>query len=141
MGKQAVRRADVQRFKAENEAALESYQQALALFRAVGDRLGEANTLQAIGFMKLDMGDGEAGLKALNEALAFFRQVGDPVGQANTFWGWGIRLVQNGNLKEAEPMIVQAVEVGDQIAPEHPFTIRMANVLVQIRDDMLNEQG
>jgi len=119
-------------------SALASYGQALELFRAVGSRLGEANTLQAIGFMKLDTGDGEAGLSTLDEALALFRQVGDRVGQANTWWGLGIWLAQNGNLKEAEPLMARAVALGNQIAPGHPFTVQMENVLRQLRD-MLKE--
>ena len=40
---------DVQNFRKEIDAALESYSHALALFRQVGDRLGEANVLKAIG--------------------------------------------------------------------------------------------
>ncbi|MBI3359893.1 MAG: hypothetical protein HY023_02155, partial [Chloroflexi bacterium] len=40
---------DVQSFRAERDAALESYRQALDLFRAVGARLGEANVLRSIG--------------------------------------------------------------------------------------------
>jgi len=36
---------DVQQFRKQMDAALESYAQALGLFRAVGDRLGEANVL------------------------------------------------------------------------------------------------
>ena len=40
---------DVQNFRDERDKALGSYEQALGLFREVGDRLGEANVLQAMG--------------------------------------------------------------------------------------------
>ncbi len=40
---------DVQNFRDERDAALESYRQALDLFRSVGSRLGKANTLLAQG--------------------------------------------------------------------------------------------
>ena len=121
------------------EAALDSYRQALDLFRAVGSRLGEANTLKAIGFMKLDKGDRKAGLKALDEAMALYRQVSDRVGQVNTWWGLGIRLAQNGDLKEAESLMAQAVELGNQFAPGHPVTVHMESTLNQVRG-RLDEQ-
>jgi hypothetical protein len=38
---------DVQQFRDERDAAPKSYEQALQLFRAVGDRLGEANVYLA----------------------------------------------------------------------------------------------
>jgi hypothetical protein len=90
--------------------------------------------------MKLDTEDGEAGSNALDEALALYRQVGDRVGQANTFWGLGIRLAQNGNLQEAEPLIAQTLELVQQFIPDHPFTAQVETVLEQIRNS-LNEQG
>ena len=40
---------DVQQFRDERDAALASYNEALKLFKAVGDHLGEANVLKAIG--------------------------------------------------------------------------------------------
>jgi len=128
------------RWRYENEAALESYQAALRLFRAVGDRLGEANTLQAIGFMKLDTGDGEAGLNDLEAGLALYKQVGDRVGQANTYWGLGMRWAQEGRLQEAEALITQTLELVEQFIPAHPFTDQVRTVLEQVRG-LLSEQG
>ncbi len=75
---------DVQQFRKEIDAALESYQQALALFRAVGARLGEANTLQAIGDVQQFRKEIDAALESYQQALALFRAVGDRLGEANT---------------------------------------------------------
>ena len=44
---------DVQNFRKELDKALGSYEQALGLFREVGDRLGEANVLQAMGMCRI----------------------------------------------------------------------------------------
>ena len=86
--------------------------------------------------MKYDTRDGDAGLKALNEALALYRRIDDRVGQANVYLGVGIRLAQNGNLQEAEPLIAQALELWEQIASDHPFTAHIKTVLEQIRNSL-----
>jgi len=74
----------------ELDRALASYAAALELFRAVGDRLGEANTLRAIGdvqsFRKEEM---EAALASYAAALELFRAVGDRLGEANTLQAIG----------------------------------------------------
>jgi tetratricopeptide (TPR) repeat protein len=71
------------------EAALESYRQALDLFRAVGDRLGEANTLKAIGDVQRFKDENEAALESYRQALDLFRAVGSRLGEANTLQAIG----------------------------------------------------
>jgi tetratricopeptide (TPR) repeat protein len=124
---------DVQKFRDDRDAALESYAAALGLYRQVGARLGEANVLQAQGFLQLDAGRDEAGLQALNSALGFYRQIGERVGQANIYWGLGLRLAQNGALTEAEPLLAEAVRLGNQIAPGNPVIAGWEQVLAQVR--------
>ena len=46
---------DVQNFRKELDKALGSYEQALGLFREVGDRLGEANVLKAMGMCRISV--------------------------------------------------------------------------------------
>jgi tetratricopeptide (TPR) repeat protein len=72
------------RWRYETDPALASYDQALALFQAVGDRLGEANTLQAIGDVQRFRDDYDAALASYDQALALFQAVGDRLGEANT---------------------------------------------------------
>ncbi|MCP5142691.1 MAG: tetratricopeptide repeat protein [Gammaproteobacteria bacterium] len=64
-------------------AALHSYQDALQLYRDVGDRLGEANTLRAIGDLQQFRDDRDAALHSYQDALQLFRDVGDRLGEAN----------------------------------------------------------
>jgi tetratricopeptide (TPR) repeat protein len=130
---------DVQNFRKEIDAALASYQQALGLYKAVGARLGEANTLQAIGFLMLDTDHAEAGVEDLQQALNLYLTVGDRVGQANIYWGRATRLLQQNALKEAEPLLAQAVTLGQQFAPDHPVIQQWAAVLDQVRQAL--QQG
>jgi tetratricopeptide (TPR) repeat protein len=74
---------DVQQFRDERDAALESYNQALMLFRQVGAKLGEANVLQSIGDVQQFRKDNDAALESYNQALMLFRQVGAKLGEAN----------------------------------------------------------
>lgn len=61
---------DVQQFRDDRDAALQSYNDALALFKAVGDKLGEANTKLAIARMN-NVPD------LYREAIALYTQIGD----------------------------------------------------------------
>ncbi len=127
------------RWRYEMDAALDSYQQALALFRAVGARLGEANTLQAIGTFHLGQGEYKEALQLLDQALKLYQQIGDRVGQANLYWSLGLYLAQHDALREAESLIAQAVALGNQFAPGHPVTLQMERVLEQVRSKLTDQ--
>jgi len=72
--------------------ALERYEEALAFYRNIGvseappveARLGEANTLQAIGDVLQFLDRRTEALERYEEALAFYRDIGDRLGEANT---------------------------------------------------------
>ena len=80
---------DVQQFRKELDAALESYAAALRLFREIGDRLGEANVLQAIGDVQQFRDDRDAALESYAAALRLFREIGAKLGEANVQLSWG----------------------------------------------------
>src|SRR5579859_6946747 len=80
---------DVQQFRDEREAALESYQQALTLFRATGARLGEANVLKAIGDVQEFRDEREAALDSYQQALALYQAMGARLGEANVLMAIG----------------------------------------------------
>jgi len=74
---------DVQQFRDDRDAALESYNEALKLFQKVGAKLGEANVRKAIGDVQQFRDDRDAALESYNEALKLFQKVGDKLGEAN----------------------------------------------------------
>jgi tetratricopeptide (TPR) repeat protein len=79
----------VQQFRDERDAALESYRQALDLFRATGSRLGEANTLKAIGDVQQFRDERDAALESYRQALDLFRATGSRLGEANVLVSLG----------------------------------------------------
>ncbi|RAM48187.1 MAG: hypothetical protein C6Y22_28990, partial [Hapalosiphonaceae cyanobacterium JJU2] len=66
------------------QEALKYYNQSLPLTRAVGDRSGEATTLNNIGLVYSDLGQKQEALKYYNQSLPLTRAVGDRSGEATT---------------------------------------------------------
>ncbi|MFL5805013.1 MAG: tetratricopeptide repeat protein, partial [Roseiflexaceae bacterium] len=104
---------DVQQFRKETNAALESYQQALTLYQAVGDRLGEANVRQAIGDVQQFRDQRDAALESYQQALTLFQAVGSKLGEANT-------------LAAQSRLLIDADSVQSQVLLEQAATQRQA---------------
>src|SRR5262249_59200004 len=73
------------------------YQQALPICRQVGDRAGEAATLNNIGMVYTRRGDGENALHHYQQALPITRQVGDRAGEAATLNNIGLVYTRRGD--------------------------------------------
>jgi hypothetical protein len=93
---------DVQQFRDEREAALDSYQQALALFRAVGARLGEANVLLAIAPFA------EKPAEAFSIAISLYESIGDRYSVARGLYYFGLWLRNQGQVDEAKAAFAQS---------------------------------
>ncbi|MGH9840621.1 MAG: TIR domain-containing protein [Blastocatellia bacterium] len=65
---------DVQSFRDEKDAALQSYDQALTLFKQVGDNLGQANVFRVVGDVQSFRGEKDAALKSYNTALDLYNR-------------------------------------------------------------------
>ena len=81
--------SNVLRLAGDYTNALASAQRGLAVARQVGDRLGEANVLQAIGDVQQFRDDRAGALASYGQALDLFRQVGDRLGEANVLQAIG----------------------------------------------------
>jgi tetratricopeptide (TPR) repeat protein len=80
---------DVQQFRDDRDAALTSYHEALTLYRALGDRLGEANVRKAIGDVQQFRKELDAALTSYHEALTLYRALGARLGEANVLQAIG----------------------------------------------------
>ncbi|NET35027.1 MAG: tetratricopeptide repeat protein [Cyanothece sp. SIO1E1] len=107
------------KFKDDIQRAFASYNQALNLSRKTNDRLGEANTLQAIGDVLQFLDRRSEALENYEQALAFYRQVGDRLGEANTLQAIGDVLQFLKRSSEALENYEQALafyrQVGDRL--------------------------
>ena len=84
------------------DQALELYERSAAIWRELGNRVGEASASQAVGMMKLGAGrpPGET-VEPVKRAVETFRQVGERFGLANSLHVLAMALRQNGLLEEA----------------------------------------
>ncbi|HET9653925.1 MAG TPA: tetratricopeptide repeat protein [Kineosporiaceae bacterium] len=98
--------------------SLASYEQALALYRAAGDRRNEAATLSGIGAVYRGLGDRGRALEYLQQALPILREVGDRAGEAATLSSIGVVYDDLGERGRALEYYQQALptlrEVGDR---------------------------
>ncbi len=79
---------DVQQFRDDRDAALESYAQALQRFNDIGSLLGQANVLKAIGDVQQFRKELDAALESYAQALQRFNDIGSLLGQANVLTDW-----------------------------------------------------
>ncbi|MFJ4782137.1 AfsR/SARP family transcriptional regulator [Streptomyces sp. NPDC088794] len=80
----------IQRRLARYEAAATHHQQALALYRRIGNRTGEARNLTNQGVLHELRGQYRQALDCHGQAVTLFRQTGDPGGQADALNNLGI---------------------------------------------------
>src|SRR5262245_39283511 len=98
--------------------ALDLYNQALGLPRAVGDRHGEAGMLNNIGGVYDTLGENEKALDFYNQALPLMRETGDRSGEAGTLNNIGVVYDSLGEKRKALDLYNQALslmrETGDR---------------------------
>ena len=80
---------DLARDRSDYDGAAARYEQALPLYRQVGDLLGEANCIQGLGYIALSCSDLDGATTQHEQALALYRQVGSVLGEAYCIQGLG----------------------------------------------------
>jgi tetratricopeptide (TPR) repeat protein len=102
---------------------LEYYGQALSLRRQVGNKGGEATTLNNIGKIYNELGEKDKALEYYEQALPLMMQVGDKSGEAVTCNNIGWIYYEQDQLEEAIPWVVRCIELMEQV---QDFTIQVA---------------
>ncbi len=114
------------------------YNEALSIVREVGDRAGEAATLNNIGGVHHGLGDRARALTYYNEALPILREVGARAGQAVTRFNVAMIHRGEGRLGEAVAELGLVVELNRQV--KHPESESAIAMLQQVRAE-LAERG
>ena len=101
------------------QEALQSYQQALSIYRELGDRAREGATLHNIGAVYRKLGQYPEALKHFQQALVIRREVGDRAGEGTTLHNIGAVYSKLGQYPQALEHCQQALvirrEVGDRV--------------------------
>jgi tetratricopeptide (TPR) repeat protein len=87
--KQATELRTKARSKQDREKALEKYQEALEIFRAVKSEKGQANTWNAIGLIYVSRSQYRQALECYDKALDLHKKLGNATGQATTLANMG----------------------------------------------------
>lgn len=106
---------DVQQFRDDRDAALESYEEALKLFRQVGAKLGEANVLSALCRMSVRDGKVEAAEKQLGEIVQMRKAIGDLYSEGADYGNFAFVLVESGYTEKAKEYAQRARTIFGQI--------------------------
>jgi tetratricopeptide (TPR) repeat protein len=104
------------------EQALEVGQQALELFRALGDRRGEALTLNGIGLTQARMGDEAGALDSYEAAVALLTELGDSHGAGRVLANMGALESGQGHDEQARAYLHDALERLEPGSVEHDRT-------------------
>ncbi|HZF40170.1 MAG TPA: CHAT domain-containing tetratricopeptide repeat protein, partial [Blastocatellia bacterium] len=95
----------------ETQKALEKYNETLPIFHAVGDRRGEAGTLNNIGVAYRLLGETQKALEKYNEALPIRRAIGDRWGEAIALHNIGDAYRLLGETRKALDMFNEALPI------------------------------
>ena len=93
----------------DKRQALDYYDKALPLMRAVGDRYGEAYTLSYLGEAHHSLGDHQRAMDYLSQALTLRQTVEDREGESSTRYQIARVECDRGNLDEARAQIEKAL--------------------------------
>ena len=118
----------------EPQRALEYYGQALPITREVGDRAGEAITLNNIGAVYRGLGEPQRALEYYGQALPIMREVGDRAGEAVTRYNMAMIHRAQGELDRAVAELEQVVELDRQVS--HPDLQSDTEMLHRVRQEL-----
>jgi tetratricopeptide (TPR) repeat protein len=125
----------------EKQKALDYYQQALPLWRAVGAtegtqiaRAGEATTLSNIGAVYDALGEKQKALDYLQQALPIRRAVGDRAGEANTLNNIGAVYDDLGEKQKALDYYQQALPLSRAVGDRSGEAIILTGIGLIYRD-------
>jgi hypothetical protein len=90
--------------------AAEQHSQALAIFRALGDRRGEAPTLNSLALALDAAGETDAAVERFEEALAILRELDDEPHEGKVTANLGFTLLRQGDDDHARRLLESALE-------------------------------
>ncbi|AOX00222.1 hypothetical protein BJP34_12860 [Moorena producens PAL-8-15-08-1] len=100
--------------------AIDFHHQHLAIAGEIGDRSGEANSLGNLGLVYLSLGDYPKAIDFFEQTLTIARAIGYRQGEGNLLNNLGYALFKSGNLKQAETILTEAIEVKESLRPGLP---------------------
>ncbi|MCC6739322.1 MAG: tetratricopeptide repeat protein [Planctomycetia bacterium] len=117
-------------------AAVELWEDAIALFRAGGVRHREAGAVTQLGFVLLELGDVEGARRRFDEALALQRADGDRLAATASQNGQAVLLRMTGRVREAEAILREVLATHGELGDRENEAKALANL-----SGLLQESG
>ncbi|MEG4321871.1 tetratricopeptide repeat protein [Microcoleus sp. Aus8_D1] len=96
-------------------AALNSWQQALQIYRAIKNRYGEGAALGNLGAAYLYLGDYAKAIEYIQQQLAIARSIKDRQGEGTALNNLGLAFLKVGNPTESEKMLIDGIQVWESM--------------------------
>jgi CHAT domain-containing protein/uncharacterized protein HemY len=114
--------------------ALRNLEQALVIYREIGDRKGEGGTLMGIGNVYNNLGEYPKALDFYQQALAIRRQVGDKAGEGGTLNNIGAVYNYLGEYPKALDFYQQALAIRRQVGDKAGEGTTLSNIGIVYRN-------
>jgi CHAT domain-containing protein/tetratricopeptide (TPR) repeat protein len=108
--------------------AIESYQQALPIYRELGDRIREGRILNNLGLAYINGGQYDQALDVLTPALAIRREVSDRVGEGRTLVNLGLVSYYRGQYSNALELYQQSLTIRREVGDRDGEAITLNNI-------------
>ncbi|MEO0966756.1 MAG: tetratricopeptide repeat protein, partial [Cyanobacteria bacterium J06639_18] len=114
--------------KSQFKAALQSWEQALQIYREIKDRDGEGDILGNLGNVYLSLGEYKKAIELFQQALAIFKQIGDKAGVGRTLGNLGNAYYFLGEYKKAIEFHQQDLAIAKQIGDKAGVVRALGNL-------------
>ncbi len=108
--------------------ALRNYQESLAIKQQIGDKRGEAASLDQIAYMESRQGKEVQALAAYNQSLTLRREIGDQAGIANSLIDLGDFYHNHAKPDEALKSTLEALQIERQLGDLNGQALCMHNI-------------
>ena len=108
--------------------ALQSWEQALNIYREIGDRQGEANALGGLGIAYASLGDYPKAIEFLQQSLAIARDIGDRQWEAGSLGNLGIAYASLGDYPKAIELHQQSLAIARDLGDHRGEASSLGNL-------------
>ena len=114
--------------------AIEFYQQSLAIKKELGDRQGQANSLNNLGNAYLNLGQYPKAIKFHQQSLAIFQELGDRQGQASSLGNLGLAYRNLGQYPKAIEYHQQSLAIFQELGDRQGQASSLGNLGLAYRN-------
>ncbi|WP_088240416.1 CHAT domain-containing protein, partial [Calothrix rhizosoleniae] len=105
-------------YSSQYKAALQSYQQALKIYRNIKDRRGEGRALNGLGWAYTSLGNQKQAIEYFQQSLSITRDLGDKAVEVNSLGGLGYAYNSLGDYKKAINYYQQSLKIARSIGDQ-----------------------